>query len=171
MAQTVEDLGRMVKSKYPGQYDDLGDADLGRKVRTKYPGSYDDFVDTPTTAIPNPVRSGTAVPSALQGASDEQTLESFKQEHPYTYGALRGLFNTADISPGMMAVPGSTVEPAVSAVGAALRGGAKALPGAARQALSDFSLIHPLRTLPSLWDAGATVAQGARAGMEAAKPE
>lgn len=44
---TVGDLGRKVKAKYPGAYDDLSDDDLGRKFKAKYPGSYDDFVDTP----------------------------------------------------------------------------------------------------------------------------
>jgi len=45
MPQTIEDLGKKVKAKYPGQYDDLADADLGRKVKSKYPGDYDDFSD------------------------------------------------------------------------------------------------------------------------------
>lgn len=30
------ELGRAIKAKYPGSYDDLSDADLGRKVRAKY---------------------------------------------------------------------------------------------------------------------------------------
>ena len=43
----VAELGRKVKAKYPGVYDDLDDADLGRRVKRKYPGAYDDFTDTP----------------------------------------------------------------------------------------------------------------------------
>lgn len=42
---TVEDLGRKVKAKYPGAYDDLPDADVGVRVKGKYPGAYDDFTD------------------------------------------------------------------------------------------------------------------------------
>src|SRR5215831_4427225 len=45
MPETVVDLGKRVKAKYPGQYDDLDDADLGRRVKAKYPGAYDDFTD------------------------------------------------------------------------------------------------------------------------------
>ena len=40
----VSDLGRAVKQKFPGAYDDLEDADLGRRVRAKYP-AYSDYED------------------------------------------------------------------------------------------------------------------------------
>ena len=43
MPQTVEDLGRAVKAKYAGTYDDLPDAELGARIQTKYPGAYDDY--------------------------------------------------------------------------------------------------------------------------------
>lgn len=42
---TVVDLGKQVKAKYPGVYDDLSDEALGLKVKAKFPGSYDDFSD------------------------------------------------------------------------------------------------------------------------------
>lgn len=38
------DLGKRVKQKYPGQYDDLSDEQVGQKVAAKYPGVYDDIV-------------------------------------------------------------------------------------------------------------------------------
>lgn len=41
----VAELGRKVKAKYPGVYDDLSDADVGVKVKAKFPGAYDDFTD------------------------------------------------------------------------------------------------------------------------------
>src|SRR4030095_9042754 len=50
MPQDVRELGRKVKAKYPGKYDDLDDAELGRKVKAKFPGAYDDFTDTPPQA-------------------------------------------------------------------------------------------------------------------------
>lgn len=43
---TVDELGRLVKSKYPGKYDDLSDVAAGRLVKSNYPGSYDDYVET-----------------------------------------------------------------------------------------------------------------------------
>lgn len=45
MPQTIIDLGRRVKAKYPGQYDDLDDAEVGKRVKARYPGDYDDFSD------------------------------------------------------------------------------------------------------------------------------
>lgn len=60
---TVIDLGKRVKSKYPGQYDDLSDLDLGRKVKSKY-SEYADFDDV-TEAQPSAQQ-----PSALSKAAD-----------------------------------------------------------------------------------------------------
>ena len=33
LQQTVDDLGKLVKQKYPGSYDSIADADLGRQVK------------------------------------------------------------------------------------------------------------------------------------------
>lgn len=46
---TVADLGKAVKLKYPGVYDDLGDAVLGQLMKQKFPGSYNDFADIEDT--------------------------------------------------------------------------------------------------------------------------
>src|SRR4051812_34464657 len=59
-AQTIFDLGALVKAKYPGSYDDLPDDEVGRKVKAKFPGSYDDFTDAPAPAarplsLPSPL--------------------------------------------------------------------------------------------------------------------
>ena len=52
---TIIDLGKRVKQKYPGVYDNLPDAEVGRRVKTKYPGSYDDFTEiASTTSVPSP---------------------------------------------------------------------------------------------------------------------
>jgi len=48
----VAELGQRVKSKYPGQYDDLDDAEVGRRVKSKFPGAYDDFSDDQYGAPP-----------------------------------------------------------------------------------------------------------------------
>lgn len=53
MPETIIDLGRKVKAKYPGQYDDLSDDEVGRKVKSKFPGQYDDFTDVGSAADPN----------------------------------------------------------------------------------------------------------------------
>jgi hypothetical protein len=54
---TVSDLGRQIKLRYPGEYDDLSDAEVGRRVKAKYP-EYGDYVDealTPERHLPTPV--------------------------------------------------------------------------------------------------------------------
>jgi ribosomal protein L30E len=48
---TVEDLGRRMKTKSGGAYDDLSDAEVGRMVKAKAPGKYDDFEDTSLTVF------------------------------------------------------------------------------------------------------------------------
>lgn len=42
---TVVDLGKAVKAKYPGVYDDVPDRDLGMRVRAAYPDAYGDYSD------------------------------------------------------------------------------------------------------------------------------
>ena len=48
---TVEELGRRVKEKYPGAYDDLDDIEVGRRAKEKYPEAYADFQDMPAEAV------------------------------------------------------------------------------------------------------------------------
>ena len=55
---TVEDLGRAIKLKFAGQYDDLPDADLGRAIQAKHPGAYDDFGAQPPPPAPAAPPSG-----------------------------------------------------------------------------------------------------------------
>jgi hypothetical protein len=43
--QTVEDLGKAVKLKYPGTYDSISDAELGARTKLKYPDAYGQFTD------------------------------------------------------------------------------------------------------------------------------
>jgi hypothetical protein len=54
MPNTILDLGRKVKAKYPGQYDDISDAEVGRRVKAKFPGQYDDFQDVAPASQPQP---------------------------------------------------------------------------------------------------------------------
>jgi hypothetical protein len=64
---TVVDLGKAVKQKYAGAYDDLDDADLGRRVQAKFPGAYDDYAPV---AAPQPVQGAQPVqPYAAQPSS------------------------------------------------------------------------------------------------------
>jgi len=76
--QTVLDLGQMVKSKYPGQYDDLSDLDLGRKVKAKYP-EYSDFEDNdPGGQMPGVSDPVTGQPVKLPGAIPAPVPNAFQ---------------------------------------------------------------------------------------------
>lgn len=73
---TVEDLGKKVKAKFPGQYDDLSDVDLGTKVKAKFPDAYKDFADKKTPLF------GLSKVAAARKASIgvEQTKAGYEQD-------------------------------------------------------------------------------------------
>lgn len=80
--QTIEDLGKKVKAKYPGQYDDLADGELGRRVKAKFPGAYDDFADAaPAASTPS---SPEPWYSRFLSSAKESTINSITQPfvHP-----------------------------------------------------------------------------------------
>lgn len=81
--QTVEDLGKLVKSKYPGTYDSLSDVDVGTKVKTKYPDAYGHFTDVQEK--PKPPESTF---SKLKGKIYDPTLGSIGQGARDVYGEL-----------------------------------------------------------------------------------
>jgi hypothetical protein len=69
----IRELGKKVKAKYPGEYDDMDDVELGRRVRAKYP-EYSDFTDVapeapvaPKGSDPTPGMFGQAV-DVIRGA-------------------------------------------------------------------------------------------------------
>lgn len=63
MSPTVIDLGKKVKAKHPGQYDDMADDEVGRRVKAKFPGQYDDFAES-TQSVPGMEKLGGAPPGA-----------------------------------------------------------------------------------------------------------
>jgi hypothetical protein len=77
---TIEDLGKKVKTAYPGMYDDLSDSDLGIKVKSKYPGDYNDFTDLPKT-IPQPETS----------IVKDTPMDALKGFGSTLYGGVKGL--------------------------------------------------------------------------------
>lgn len=73
---TISDLGKRVKAKYPGTYDDLADDEVGRKVQSKFPGSYDDF------KTPEPVPDKPGVLSTLATAAQTPMAEAVRNVLP-----------------------------------------------------------------------------------------
>lgn len=68
MPQSILDLGRLVKSKHPA-YADMADDEVGRKVKAKFPGSYDDFMDAPAGGL------SPQLPPGLQGSGETNSIE------------------------------------------------------------------------------------------------
>lgn len=100
-AQTVLDLGRMVKSKYP-DYADMSDLEVGRSVKAKYPNDYGDFSDVgvgppPPIAAPNPAyvihQRGRVENAPTTPFPEELSPDRFAVRHPVlanmaAYGAV-----------------------------------------------------------------------------------
>lgn len=107
---TVEDLGRSLKAKYPGKYDDLSDADLGSRVRAKYP-AYNDYTDAPAQSAPAGLSRRdvmNAIPTMLPGVSAGQLAGIAPQALGFTGGVVGG--------PGGAAIGGTLGETARQAL-------------------------------------------------------
>jgi F0F1-type ATP synthase membrane subunit c/vacuolar-type H+-ATPase subunit K len=85
MPDTVVDLGKKTKLKYPGEYDDLNDAEVGRKVKAKYPGDYDDFTDV-TVAVPASSVAAAPAPSTPDTGFKNPILRAAGD---FTFGAVK----------------------------------------------------------------------------------
>src|SRR5574337_95629 len=88
---TVEDLGKAVKAKYPGQYDDLADAELGQKVKGKFPGAYDDFADVAPPSGSTPERLAASATRSLMAEKAPLGEEAFAAGHALKQGLTAGL--------------------------------------------------------------------------------
>lgn len=129
----VVNLGRRVKEKYPGLYDDLPDGEVGRRVKAKYPGAYDDFTDTAYT--PPPERSAlSALGTGLAQAGGEYLVEPAVSLYQAGKSAIKG-----DLGPAKniaeSAVRGSLAIPAGLFGGAT---GYKAVAGTQAPALAQL---------------------------------
>ena len=79
VSQTVEDLGKLVKTKYPGVYDSLNDADLGSKTKAKYPEAYGHFTDIQTKSSEQPQSTLGKVGNFLKGQVYDPTIGTIGQ--------------------------------------------------------------------------------------------
>lgn len=147
MAGSVEDLGRAMKAKHPGAYDDVSDAELGRAVQKKNPGAYDDFADSvAATGSPEPRR-----PLMVGSGSP---IGGLVTEHlPMIGGVLGG------IGGGIAGAPAGPWAAYGGAVGGA------GLGGAAGEAIKEVAQGDPLSgekiVREGAWQGGSEAAGGA----------
>lgn len=78
----TQTLPQLVRSKYPGVYDDISDADLDAKVRAKYPGVYDD--------IPKPTLSKADVVAKVRQGNQPPASTYLNDVGRYATGELKG---------------------------------------------------------------------------------
>lgn len=154
MPETILDLGRKVKAKYPGQYDDLSDADVGRKVKSKFPGQYDDFADVADT--PGQTSSGNMAVDALRGVG-----AGIISTGVGAYDLLRKIPGAADILPEPSASVRMAAQPPPTMAGQA----GKFLEQTAELAVPVTKVASASKALPL---AGRMLAEGATAGGVAA---
>src|SRR4030095_5002646 len=107
MPETIVDLGKKAKAKYPGAYDDIDDAELGRKIKTKFPGQYDDFTDTP------PQGSQTQTWAQKLGLTDPRAAGMVDFAEGIASGAASGVFHGGDLIRRMTGQPRVINEPDV----------------------------------------------------------
>jgi N12 class adenine-specific DNA methylase len=105
MPQTVADLGKLVKQKYPGSYDDLADADLGVLVKQKYPGAYDDFADA-APVIPGTEKTGLPgvpimQPVVREIGEQEYREDKFRRDNPQIVEAAKAVDEYNAQNPGL----------------------------------------------------------------------
>jgi hypothetical protein len=133
---SVTDLGKAVKAKYPGAYDDMDDAVLGRRVKAKFPGDYDDFADEEAgpsftdKAINMIGRGAWALPglvgldhervqSLVTGTPREAQLALSRRvdaENPITSGVVRGVAAAPAEALAWMAAPEAKLPQTASAL-------------------------------------------------------
>jgi hypothetical protein len=72
---TVEDLGREIKARHPGEYDDLSDIEVGRRKKARFPGQFDHYID---------IQTGLQVqsPAPIQQRHEENSLASLRVNSP-----------------------------------------------------------------------------------------
>lgn len=115
---TIADLGRKVKEKYPGEYDDIPDQELGLRVRAKYP-EYSDFTDDTTAAAPDTTRSGETVKDAEFQKGPTLGQRIIRGKALPIGGGIAGAMAGATLSPQTAAL-GAPLGPAGIAIGAAI---------------------------------------------------
>ena len=109
---TVEELGRRVKEKYPGSYDDLDDAAVGRLIKKKYPEAYQDFQDIETPALPMP--SALQVHQRVMRMADDVTQGAMTRQGrglQLTENPELGIFDPTHYLAPFAADPTKTIQP------------------------------------------------------------
>lgn len=102
--QTIEDLGKLVKQRYPekAEYQKLSDTDLGRAVRNRYPNQYKQFKDPYEKETTPPVKPPDPGFFSILGSD---LMSVGKQALPFTqgpFGIAYGMYQQAKRAPEMV---------------------------------------------------------------------
>lgn len=114
MPETIIDLGKKVKAKYPGEYDDLTDEQVGAKVKAKYPMDYADFEDVARKAGSAPSRFATGAASETFGTQNQPLPGNIDKALSISQNKL---------VPGYLRPAASLLEPSVKNIGGQMAAG------------------------------------------------
>lgn len=159
MPATITDLGKKVKAKHPGQYDDLPDDEVGRRVKAKFPGDYDDFEDHPVT--PGMERLGGVPPGPVPITEVNPMASRMTKtpgwDDPATVGSgvkMAAQFLASPIT-GILSAPGQIID-------WAKRGGHNAGPSGGFLSEDPFGMAYGNALAATGAESGNTIKQGAQ---------
>lgn len=144
---TVEDLGKAVKAKYPGAYDDMPDGDLGVRIQKKYPGAYDDY---------DPVAPTVGPPKALVKIQKKMATDTADQELGWRlWDGKPGTIPTGSMGTPFMATPLMKGTAAISeGTGPDIARGAHMFINAAAEGMAPIAIPVGLAEAPAATIAG-----------------
>ncbi len=107
---TIEDLGKSVKAKYAGQYDDMEDGELGKLVKAKFPNDYADYHPTPRKdSLKGPEGVTVQDDPNMQKGFWESLGDSVMAPVHTLKGLLSGDVKLTDVPKGMLESVGNTI--------------------------------------------------------------
>ena len=107
----IEELGKKIKAKYPGAYDDMDDRSLALKIQSKYPGAYDDFTDVSPVATLPPVAAPSLTPRGPAPAAPvmQSAVDPFAPKQDWLPSRPKP---PRQLQPSTLAAPEDAIQPA-----------------------------------------------------------
>ena len=174
MPQSIADLGKAAKTKYPGAYDHIDDAELGRKIKETYPGAYDQFADAPGITESGPIQQGPRTLAQKAGVGEtwqEPILDFFEGVGSGVAKTAVGIGDIVNMSQGLPPVSSYPLARALTATPPSPAGQA----GEFAEQAAEYFIPGPPITKATKFIKGATAGMraapainlGARMGLEA----
>jgi hypothetical protein len=137
---SLEELGLLIKQKYPGSYDDADPADLARRVKAKFPGSYDQY----TEPAPIPGTEKTGLPGVPTMMPNMQMSAAGEDPDAAPKGMLQ---KGADVFDTFMRAGGEAIGASFRGLGGAVEAGGDYLTRQAQSEGKEGLIGKPIRSI------------------------